>query len=160
MAKNETKGETRINIALPTIGYKRRMVFNRFALQRIDLHVFISFGLVDDSGMLRDHYACVLSKQSVEDAKASLTTFLARIGLPDGTNIKWTPPSGVMEIDMGNIINMGLSTDAEILINAFAMSPAAAKSKQSDKPIEVEGVAMLRCSPELMKLLIVELYDN
>jgi hypothetical protein len=57
-----SKGEVRIKLSVPSVGYRRWMFFNRFALQRVDGHVLALFGLVDDSNVLRDSYGCMLTK--------------------------------------------------------------------------------------------------
>ncbi|MEK7675253.1 MAG: hypothetical protein AAB676_05380 [Verrucomicrobiota bacterium] len=61
-----SKSEVKIRLSIPSVGYPRRMFFNRFALQRIEGHALAYFALVDDSGILRDSYACMLSKQTLK----------------------------------------------------------------------------------------------
>ncbi len=71
---------------------------------------------------------------------------------------KWVAPAGSAPTDTATVINAGISTDAEILLSAFAIGPAIEKSKNSDKPVEMDAVAMLRCDPDILKSLLAELY--
>lgn len=159
MAKVEESAH-QIKITVGPTGFERRMFFNRFSVLRIDEHAVVYFGLVDDSGVLRDCYACTLTKQTLNDNKASLTGLLAKIGAPKASGPKWVPPQHPMPTDLASVINAGVSIDAELLLFGFAIGPAVAKTKETSKPIEIDGIAMLRCSPELLKLLIAELYNS
>ena len=158
MSKSDQKREAKISISISPTGYRRRMLFNRFYLQKIDQHILAHFGLVDDSGFLRDSYAISLTKQTLEDSKASLTSFLAKVGAPTTALPVWAPPPMSAGTELANIINVGVSTDAEIIFSSFAIGPALAKAKETQKPIDIDPIALLRCDPELLKLLIVQLY--
>ena len=160
MSKSDPKQEAKISISVSPTGFRRRMLFNRFFLQPIDAHILAYFGLVDDSGFLRDQFVIGISKQTIEDSKASLTSFLTRIGSPTTTQPKWVPPSIPTTTELANVINAGVSTDGEILFSSFAIGPAISKTKESQKPIDIDPIAMLRCDPELLKLFIVELYTS
>ena len=160
MSKTTGLAEAKISVSVPVTGYRKRMLFTRFSLQRIEGHILAHFGLLDDSGILRDAFACAFTKQTLSDSKASLTAFLAKVGGPQSPPPKWSAPAGPTATDIATVINAGLSTDAELLLSAFAIGPAIAKAKTSDKPIEMDAIAMLRCDPDLLKSFIAELYAS
>jgi hypothetical protein len=137
--------EVKIKLSIPSVGYLRRMFFNRFALQRIEGHTLAYFALVDDSGILRDIYACMLSKQTLKDNKESLGKYLGRIGVPKSGPTVWSPPTTLMTTDVATVINMGYTEDAEIVLGTFAIGPAIQQVKVTNKETQVDGVACLRC---------------
>jgi len=94
MSKSAGLSEVKLSISIPVTGYRRRMLFTRFSLQRIEGHILAHFGLLDESGILRDSFSCAFSKQTLQDSKAGLTGLLAKVGGPQTTPQKWTPPVG------------------------------------------------------------------
>ena len=155
-----SKGEVKINLSISPVSYRRRMFFNRFALQRIDGHVLAYFALVDDSAILRDIFACTLSKQTLKEGKESLGAYLGRIGAPKGPTPAWSPPSQPMTTDIATIINMGYTEEAEIVLSTFAVVPAIKQAKNADKEkeIQADGVACLRCELETQRQFLAALY--
>jgi hypothetical protein len=134
------------------------MFFNRFALHWIDGHALAYFALVDDSAILRDIYACVLSKQTLKESKESLGKYLGRIGAPKGAPPAWSPPSQPMATDVATVVNMGCTEEAEIVLGTFAAGPAIHQAKATDKEIQVDGVACLRYDPETQRQFLAALY--
>ena len=155
-----SKGEIKINLSIPSGGYQRRMFFNRFALQRIDGHVLSYFALVDDSGLLRDIYACMLTKQTLKESKTSLGTYLGRIGAPKSGPPAWSPPAAPMPTDVATVLNMAYTEEAEIVLGTFAVGPAIQEVKGSDKEIQVDAVACLRCDLETQRQFLAALYGK
>jgi len=153
-----SKGEVKIKLSVPVTGYPRRMFFNRFAIQWIGGHALTYFALVDGSGILRDIYACMFSRQTLKESKESLGGYLGRIGSPKGAPAPWSPPSQPMATDVATVINMGYTEDAEIVLGIFAVVPAIQQAKLADKEIQVDGVACLRCDLELQRQLVAALY--
>lgn len=153
-----SKGEVKIKLAVPSVGYPRRMFFNRFALLRIDGHALVCFALVDDSGLLRDIYACMLTKQTLKESKESLGSYLGRIGAPKTAPTAWTPPLTPMTTDVATVINMGYTDEAEIVLGTFAVGPAIQQVKALDKEVQVDGVACLRCDLETQRQFLAALY--
>jgi hypothetical protein len=153
-----SKGEVKINLSVPATGYPRRMFFNRFAIQWIGGHALTYFALVDDSGILRDVFACMLSRQTLKESKESLGSYLGRIGSPKGAPAAWSPPNQPMTTDVASVINMGYTEDAEIVLGIFAVVPAINQAKLSDKEIQVDGVACLRCDLEIQRQFVAALY--
>ncbi|NOS69684.1 MAG: hypothetical protein HOP33_07120 [Verrucomicrobia bacterium] len=153
-----SKGEVKIKLAIPSVGYQRRMFFNRFALQRIDGHALAFFALVDDSGLLRDIYACMLSKQTLKESKESLGKYLGLVGAPKSSATAWSPPASLMATDVATVINMGYTEEAEIVLGTFAVGPAIQQVKISDKEIQIGGVACLRCDLETQRQFLAALY--
>ncbi|HUA67293.1 MAG TPA: hypothetical protein VMA13_01985, partial [Candidatus Saccharimonadales bacterium] len=99
-----SKEEVKIALSVPAIGYPRRMFFNRFSLQWIDEHALAYFALVDGSGIPRDIYACMFSRQTLKESKASLVAYLGRIGAPKSNQITWLPPATPMVTDVAVVI--------------------------------------------------------
>jgi len=153
-----SKSEVKIKLSIPSVGYPRRMFFNRFALQRIDGHALTCFALVDNSGVLRDSYACMLSKQTLKESKESLVKYLGRIGAPKSEPAAWSPPGTAMATDVATVISMGYSEEAEIVLGTFAVGPAVQQVKAADKEIEVDGVACLRCDLETQRQFLAAPY--
>lgn len=153
-----SKGQVTIKLSVPATGYQRRMFFNRFALQWIDGHALAYFALVDDSGILRDVYACMLSRQTLKESKDSLGKYLGRIGVPKGAAAPWSPPSQPTTTDLATVVNMGCTEDAEIVFGTFAVGPAIQQVKNLDKEIRVDAVACLRCDLETQRQFLVALY--
>ena len=153
-----SKGEVKIKLSVPPTGYSRRMFFNRYALQWIDGHALTYFALVDDSGILRDVYACMLSRQTLKESKETLGKYLGRIGAPKGAPAAWSPPSQPMATDVATVINMGYTEEAEIVLGTFAVVPAIQQAKIEDKEIKVDGVACLRCDLETQQHFLAALY--
>lgn len=153
-----SKGEIKIRLAVPATGYPRRLFFNRFALHWIDGHALAYFALVDDSGILRDIYACMLTKQTLKESKESLGKYLGRIGAPKGAPAAWSPPSQPMTTDVATVINMGYTEEAEIVLGTFAVGPAVQQVKNADKELQVDGVACLRCDLEMQRQFLAALY--
>lgn len=153
-----SKGEVTIKLSVPATGYPRRMFFNRFAIQRIGWHALTYFALVDDSGILRDIYACMFTRQTLKENKDSLGSYLGRIGSPKGAPPAWSPPTQPMATDVATVINMGYTEDAEIVLGIFAVVPAIQQAKIADKEIVVDGVACLRCDLELQRQFVAALY--
>jgi hypothetical protein len=153
-----SKAEVKIKLSVPVVGYRRRMFFNRFALQRIDGHLLACFGLVDDSSFLRDSYACMLTKQVLRESKESLGNYLGRIGVPKTSPSAWSPPPTPVTTDVATVINMGYTEEAEIVLGAFAIGPAVQQVKGADKEIPVDGVACLRCDVETQRQFLAALY--
>ncbi|MBI2928789.1 MAG: hypothetical protein HYY24_24260 [Verrucomicrobia bacterium] len=153
-----SKGEVKIKLSVPATGYRRRMFFNRFALQWIDGHALACFALVDESGILRDTYACMLTRQTLKESKESLGKYLGRIGAPKGAPAAWSPPSQPLTTDVATVINMGYTEEAEIVFGTFAVVPAIQQVKAADKEIQVDGVACLRCDLETQRQFLAALY--
>ena len=160
MAKPEQQAVT-INVAMPVNGYRRRMFFNRFYLENIGEHVLAHFGLIDNSGFLRDVFLCALTKQSLADNKPGLTSLLTKVGGPQNVAPKWGGVSSSQTgVEMANVMNVVMSVDGELLLASFPITPAMAQSKNSNAPVQIDGVAILRTDPDLLKQFIAELYQN
>ncbi len=154
-----SKAEVKIKLSIPSGGYKRRMFFNRFALHRIDGHVLAYFGLVDESGLLRDIYATMLTKQTLKESRESLGKYLGTIGSPKTTAPVWSPPTSPANTDVALVINMGYTEEAEIVLGSFAVGPAIQQVKNDRKDvIDVEAVACLRCDLETQRQFLSALY--
>jgi hypothetical protein len=154
------KGEHKIPVSLAATGFKRTMFFNRFALERLGRHTIIHFGLIDDSGVLRDHYGCVVTEQTLKDSRSSLTSYLENVGAASHGKTAWNPPVAHSRLDVANIINVGQTDVAETIFSSIAIGPAIQKTKESNKPIDAEPVALLVSEPDIQRLLITELYAN
>jgi len=156
MSKNEIK----IRLSLPANGYRRWMFFNRFAIQRIGNHALVHFALMDGSGILRDHYVCLLSEQTLRQSREELSKYLGRVGAPKTSAPMWSPPA-TGPTDTANVIFMGQGDEAEIVLAAFAAWPAVGQAKTSELEIPVDGIACLRCDVETQRQFLAALLaDN
>lgn len=153
-----SKGEVKVRLSVPPTGYPRRMFFNRFAVQWLGGHALVFFALVDDSGILRDVYACTLTRQTLRESKDSLGRYLGLIGAPKGAPAAWSPPGQPMATDVATVMHMGYTEEAEIVLGTFAVGPAIQHVKNTDKEIQVDGVACLRCDLETQRQFLAELY--
>jgi hypothetical protein len=153
------KGEHKIAIAIQPTGFRRTMYFNRFALEALGRHTLTHFGLIDESGVLRDHYSCVFPERTLKDSRSGLTSYLEKVGAATTQKTPWNPPAGQLRMDVVNVINMGQTDVGEIILSSVAIGPAITKSKEG-KPIDAEPIALLICEPETQRLFITELYAN
>ncbi len=154
------KGEHKIGVSIQATGFKRTMYFNRFSLEKIGRHTLAHFGLIDESGVLRDHYGCILPERTIKDVRASLTDYLEKVGGATTEKKPWNPPAGHVRLDVANVINMGQTDLGEIIFSSVAIGPAITKTKDSGKPIDADPVALLICEPDLQRLFLTELYAN
>ncbi len=154
-----SKGEVKIRVSVPITGYRRRMFFNRFAIQWLDGHALAHFALVDGAGNVRDSYACVLSRQTLKESREGLGKYFARIGAPKNARVEWLPPSQV-PTDMANFVFMGHGEEAEIVLTAFAAGPAVQRAKDKDEDIGMDAVAWLRCELETQRQFLAALLER
>jgi hypothetical protein len=154
-----SKGEHKISVAVQATGFKRSMYFNRFSFEPLGRHTLAHFGLIDESGVLRDHYSCMFPEHTLKDSRQGLVDYLAKVGAAATQKTLWNPPTGQLRMDVVNVINMGQTDVGEIILSSVAVGPAIGRSKDG-KPIDAEPVALLICEPEIQRLLITELYAN
>jgi hypothetical protein len=153
------KGEHKIAVAVQPTGFKRTMYFNRFALEAIGRHMLAHFGLIDESGVLRDHYSCMIPEHTLKESRPGLVGYLEKVGAASSQKAPWNPPAGQLRMDVVNLINMGQTDVGEIVLSSIAIGPAIAKSKDG-KPIDADPIALLICEPDIQRLFITELYAN
>lgn len=154
-----SKGEARVRVTVPVTGYRRRMFFNRFAIQWLEGHALAHFALVDGAGNVRDSYACVLSRQTLKECWDGLGKYFTRIGAPRSPGVEWLPPTQA-QTDLANFIFMGHSEEAEIVLSAFATGPAAQRVKDKDEEIIMDAVAWLRCDLEIQRQFLAVLLEK
>jgi hypothetical protein len=160
MPAHMAKGEHKIAVAVQATGFKRTMYFNRFSLEKVGRHTLAHFGLIDESGVLRDHYGCILPEQALKDSRAGLTNYLEKVGGATTEKTPWNPPTGHLRLDVANVITVAQTDVGEIILSSIAVGPAIQKTKESPKPIEADPVALLISEPDLQRLLITELYAS
>jgi hypothetical protein len=154
------KAEHKIGVTVQATGFKRTMYFNRFALEKVGRHTLAHFGLIDDSGVLKDHYSCILPEQTLKDSRAGLTSYLEKVGGPATERTPWNPPAGHLRPDVANIINVVQTDIGEIILSSVAIGPAIQKTKDTGKPIDADPIALLISEPDLQRLFITELYAS
>lgn len=153
------KGEHKIAIAVQPTGFKRSMYFNRFALEPLGRHTLAHFGLIDESGVLRDNYSCFFPEHTLKESRPALMGYLEKVGGATIQKIPWNPPSGQLRMDVVNVITVGQTDVGEILLSSLAIGPAIGRSKDG-KPIDADPIALLISEPEVQRLFITELYAN
>ena len=159
-----TKPETvQVELKIPASGFPRRMFFNCFFIQKIDGHSLFHFGLVDESSLLRDYYACLVTLSSMAENLPRFGPFLQGLGAPTRTEIvPWVPPaSPSFKTDFANMISLANANEGEILFYSFALNPAISISRKLiPGPMQADPVAMLHCDIDTLRLLVVQLYPT
>ncbi len=136
------------------------MFFNRFFIQKIEGNFLIYFALIDDSSILRDTYASVITREAVERTKQSLMQLYDRLPVAEVEKKAWMPPQSQAETDCATVIGMGSSAlTGEVTLSNFSVSAAVTAARSADsKPLSVDPIALLQCEVPLLRLLITEMY--
>lgn len=148
-----TPNKGSLGIAVPTTGFRRFMYFNRFAVDREEGFVRISFGNVNKANALLDSYATVISALELESLRQSTMNYLGGHGtLLDAPPI-WQPPAPMPAEVANHIIMARHGPIAETIFYSFSFWSALqatqrAASKDPKKPAEpdllAEPMALLR----------------
>jgi hypothetical protein len=153
-----------VEVRLSFANFPRRMYVNRFRIERDDDCCIAHFGLLAPSGVLVDHYCCVITKFTLEQNKASLIAYLQRIGQPGSKPERWQPPAHAQQTDIADIVSMSHRDEiTETAFSGFSMI-AATRAKPSqgstDVHIDAQPLILLRSEAELQKQLLVALYEE
>jgi hypothetical protein len=164
VSKSDTKEtrEVKLEVRLPKTGFPKTLYFNRFKMDRENGFCLIQFGLVPKSGLLIDHYSCVLPQATLTSNEKPLLGYLGRIG---PSTIKHEPLQGLppgAKADVVDIVSMAYQNDiAETCFYTFSMAAAARNKPSGDETeIEAQPLVLLRSTLELQKQFIRALYEE
>ena len=154
---------TKVNIQVPSAGYRRSMFFTRFCVEKLPAGVLLHFGFVSESGFLYDSYSCFLPNLDVESNRERLTSYVQR--LPDvnpTATAQWTPVRDVGHIDQVRFVQMARVNDtAETLFLNYPfgmVTMAKAETKDGVINIVADPLAILTSSVGDQKALLMALY--
>lgn len=153
--------EQSVEVRLRFVNFPRCLYANRFSLEKEDRFCIIHFGLLASSGLLVDHYCCVVTNSAIKHNQDSLVSFLQRIGFPKNKPEKWQPSAHKGTADVADIISMSHRDEvSEIVFAAFSQIEATRVKSAGDNTIDSQPLIMVRCEAELQKQLLVALYDE
>ena len=167
MAEKIDKGKAGtegVLIELPMAGFRKRMLFNRFAVARDGDHRLLQFGCVAPVGWLMDHFVCAVHVSLVELQRQENMDYLGRLGELTSAPPVWQLPenakNGVELVTQLNMCRHG--TFAEIAMHNLSMRTLVNLGKNQKQPPALlsEPVALLRSETELHKHFIRELYST
>jgi hypothetical protein len=163
VSKSDQK-EIKLEIELPPAGFARSMFFNRFRIEREDGFCLVQFGLITTSG-LADSYSCIFTNEILLQNQATLLDYLNRTGRPiEKEPAPWKGAVMEKQTEVADIVTMAFrGRMAETCLYLFSLS-AATRSRKGSTGIAVsvpgQPLALLRCTSEMQKQLIVALYEE
>jgi hypothetical protein len=160
VSKTEEK-EVKLEIGLAETGFPRCMYFNRLRIEREDGFSIVQFGLATNSGILGS-YSCILTKEALKQNENTLLEYLGRIGRPAEKPVAW---KGTAEshAEVADLITMSFQGSvAETCLFAFSLTAAARlrRANPEKRTLTAQPLALLRCTAEMQKGLIVSLYEE
>ena len=163
MSKIEQK-EIKLEIQLPQAGFPKCMYFNRFRVEREDGFCLVQFGLITTSGLV-DSYSCIFTKDMLQQNEKTLLDYLNRIGRPAAEKAPAPWKGAVMgaQTEVADIFSMAFrGGTAETCLYVFALTAAnrARKSVPGNDTVPGQPLALLRCTADMQKQLIVALYEE
>lgn len=162
MTKIEQK-EIKLEIGLPQVGFPKAMYFNRFRIEREDGVCLVQFGLITASGLL-DSYSCIVTKETLQQNQGTLLDYLNRIGRPAQKEpALWKGAAMERQTEVADIFTMAIrGGTAETCLYLFSLTAAtrARKGNASNEVMPGQPLALLRCTSEMQKQLIVALYEE
>ena len=149
----EDKGE--LGIVVPATGFRRFMFFNRFAVEREEGFVRISFGNVNKANVLLDSYAAVIAELELEVLRESTMTYLGSQGALLEAPPPWQPTAPMTTEVANHIVMARHGPIAETILYSFSFWAAIkvsrsaverAPKKPSGEPerLAAEPMALLR----------------
>jgi hypothetical protein len=152
-----------LNLRFPGTGFRRRLHFNRFEIEVIEDLILLRFGLIrEPHAPPLAAFACVIDKFDLAANGDRLLQYLPLI-----EHIAVVRPSPwVVQYDLGSlevatIINLAQASGAaEILLGAHSMHSAVTAVRalgKSTPNLDVDPIALLRCSAPLQKAFVTKL---
>ncbi len=119
------------------------------------------FGLVPSSGVILDHYSCLLPRQTLRHNQQSLLDYLNRIGQPkQKAQPAWQAPSG-RDVNVVDIISMAVRENmAETSFFTFSLCSTTGMKAEAAGPLEAQPLILLRSTIETQKQFLVALYEE
>ena len=156
---------------VPPSAYFATFMVNRFCLIKDKGFTTGYFGLVNESGVLLDKYACIFTDSMLKDLRENLVTYSGQIGTAKSKPPAWTPtitdansktgePSmstfGI--VDFIHLTNWE-DTHAEICFWNYSKAGLADHlATKPNQPFQTWGLALLRCDIELQRAFLEALY--
>jgi hypothetical protein len=156
---------TPVNLRHP-LQYVFSFMANRYALEPDDGFTLAHFGLVNRSGLLIDQLSCALPEHTLQSQKENLVQYSDSLGLPKNEIPSWRPSvrdytKKEMNIPVVDFVHLIHWEDAHAEICFWNWSHAALSDLvRVGKPDQLLpfGVAMIRCSIDLQRAFLIELY--
>ncbi len=151
-----------LQITLPTTGFKRSMLFNRFAVEREDGFVLIHFGLVSKQNAQVDSYSAAISELELLNQKKTTMDYLGRQGTLGEEPPSWQPPTEKKIELVNHIVMAHHGPIAETAFFGFSFWSAMMESRKnkSDAVMTAEPIAVLRSPLVVQQHLIRLLFQS
>ena len=139
---------------------------NRYALEPDKGFTVVHFGLLNVSGLLIDQLTCVLPEHTLKAQQKNLVQYSDSIGRPQNPIPPWHPSARdftkrEMNIPVVDFVRLLHWEDAHAEICFWNWSQAAmADLVQTGHPEQLVpfGVALIRCSMDLQRAFLLDLY--
>jgi|SRR5437867_5446210 len=150
-----------LNLDLPGIGYRRRMFFNRFDIEKLESQILLRFGLMREShGPLLDSFSCIIDEIDLDSNRDRLLNYLPLLEHVAPVKVApWIPSFEPATIEVVTMINLAQAKDAaEILFGTYSMHSAVTVSRTAGKLVlQTDPIALLRCHATLQKAFLTKL---
>jgi len=162
MAEKPKKQSNSVPIEMPPSGFRKRMLFNRFAVISDGDFRLLHFGYISAANLLADSFVCAIHSTSLEVQKQENLDYLGRLGelsLPEPGI--WQPPAASFSVELVNLIGLcRRGSEAEVVLHNFPVKSLLdwAKTRKEGSPLPSEAIALLRSETELHKHFIRALY--
>jgi hypothetical protein len=139
---------------------------NRYAIEPDDGFTLAHFGMVNRSGLLIDQLTCAFPEHTLKSQKENLVQYSDKVGLPKKEIPIWRPPvrdcsDKEMNIPVVDFVHVTHWEDAHAEIcfwnwSQASLSDLVQMGKQDN--LMPWGVAMVRCSIDLQRAFLIELF--
>lgn len=116
---------------MPTAGFRRFMFFNRFAVERDEGFVRISFGNLNKANVLLDSYATVISELELEPLRASTMAYLGGQGTLLESPPPWQPTSPMITEVANHLVLARHGSIAETIFYSYSFWSAVQATQRA-----------------------------
>jgi hypothetical protein len=147
MGTKKESAEKTFNLEFPTSGYRKTLFFNNFAIEEVDVGLFLGFWFLHKTGYITDEFGCFVSKVDAVRFVESFKKYVTKLGLlpndesegaVSGTCLKGAPV--IRQIRCSRLGNVG-----EIDLSFFPLS-AIVGQEPTDEKVKVDPVAVAMSS--------------
>lgn len=141
--KRENADKT-VDLVFSTTGYKKTLFFNKFAVEDVDVGLFLGFWYLNKGGCVADEFGCFVSKVDAARFAGSFKQYVEKLnlvptdltdGMMSGTCLKNAPV--VRQIRCTRVGDV-----AELDLSFFPLTAVVGQKTGTDK-VQVEPVAAL-----------------
>lgn len=154
--------EITVNIAAESVGFKRIMYFNRFAIEPEGDGYLLHFGFVETRGLCHEVFSCWLSANDIKHNRDRLLPYLDKIETKEVQSMpNWMPPSDPRNIFVVRFINAArIGNTAEMLLYNFTLIQVAIPSEPigQSRSIKADPIACLACELPMQLAFIKTLF--